>query len=208
MEALPWPAEGSQGPIRAIPDVARRRSTPARPRRQRRDLHLIKRGIPRKLPFRRVSEECGGAVHGHNRNKAPSIYGMEGALRGLPHQACQLPGSPGSDGRPPGPNTRVSSQFPGVLPRSLSRLRVVPVSSGRCISTPQPRAAQESGGIKSRVLYYPQNTGGYPHFNAVIHHPIHTLSTARRSPLVASPKPPSGYPARVVTMIVGRRDRI
>ena len=59
-------------------------------------------------------------------------------MLGLPHQARQLPSSPGSQGRPAG--ARHPRQIP--VSRSLSRLgvppKVVPVSDGECISTPRP----------------------------------------------------------------------
>jgi hypothetical protein len=59
------------------------------------------------------------------------MYGMEGALLGLPHQACQLPGSPDGDCRPArarhprqDPVSRRRPRFPEVA------LEIVPVSGG------------------------------------------------------------------------------
>jgi hypothetical protein len=58
--------------------------------------------------------ELGGDARlGAQWNKAPSIYGMEGALRGLPHQPGQLPSPSGEESAPPGPDTRAIHQFPG-----------------------------------------------------------------------------------------------
>jgi len=66
------------------------------------------------------------------------MYGMEGALHGLPCHGDQLPGPPGSACRPPGPCTRTrfrfpgASRVPGVSPRAGARFR------RWSISTPPP----------------------------------------------------------------------
>jgi hypothetical protein len=54
---------------------------------------------------------------------------------------------------------------------------MAPVSGGASISTPDPGTAQVPAGIKVRVFHYPQDDGGYPQTNSVIHRHVHKLST-------------------------------
>jgi hypothetical protein len=73
-------------------------------------------------------------------------------LRGLPHQARQLPSSPGSYGRPPGPNTRVRYQFPGPFRVPGVSPEWCPFPAVEIFLLLPPRAAQVPAGNNLRVF--------------------------------------------------------
>ena len=111
----------------------------------------------------------------------PSMYEMEGPCPASPRQAGQLAGF--ADARAPPAGARYPREWPvsRLLPRSRRRPRVVPVSSGKSISTASASTAQ--GPAASHFLFFryprrnPQKAGSYPHFTAVIHGFTHSVPT-------------------------------
>ena len=103
-------------------------------------------------------------------------------MLGLLHRPSQLPDSPGSEGRPPGPDTRDSDRFPCHSHVPGDSPGWCPFPTVKVFLLPPPEAAQAFGGQYLRVFHYPPNSSGYPRSIAVIHHRAHSLSTAQGGP--------------------------
>jgi len=90
-------------------------------------------------------------------------------LLGLPHRPSQLPDSPGSEGRPPGPDTRDSDRFPCHSHVPGDSPGLVPVSDGEGISTPSARrraslwrSISESFSLSTEQQWLSPADCGYP----------------------------------------------
>ena len=110
------------------------------------------------------------------------MYEMEGASLDLPIQAGRLPGSTGSGGPTAGAShPRPVSGFPapvrvppGFPPGAVS------VSDVDVFLLLESRAAQAPAGTNREFFRYPQNDGGYPRVNGLIHRLVHSISTGHR----------------------------